>query len=207
VRYDTPALAGFSASASWGEDDFWEVALRYAGEFSGFKVALGAGYSEFTDEGTTVALPAGSTKATNFFQAGGYVQHLATGLFVHAAYGHEDNGDTRIGAAAVIPPDGQHWYVKAGIRQKWTSLGATIIYGDYAEYNDQIGPVALDLGVTDSTMQRYGAGIAQEIDAAAMTVYLKYQHYDASISGPALDAALTDLDSADFVSFGGLINF
>ena len=41
VRYDTPAFAGFSASASWGEDDFWDVAARYAGEFNGIKIALG----------------------------------------------------------------------------------------------------------------------------------------------------------------------
>ena len=205
VRYDTPAFAGFTASASWGEDDFWEVALRYSGELSGFKVAFGAGYSSFTDG--AVPLPAGSDKDTDFFQAGGYVQHLATGLFLHAAYGHEDNGDTRIGAASVVPPNGAHWYVKGGVRQKWTSLGATILYGDYAEYLDQIGPIALGLGVTDSTMRRYGGGIAQEIDAAAMTVYLKYQHYDLEVAGSALSPALTDLDSADFISAGGLINF
>lgn len=207
VRYDTPAFAGFSASASWGEDDFWEVALRYSGEISGFKVLLGAGYSEFTDEGVTAALPAGSKKDTNFFQAGGYIQHLATGLFLHAAYGHEDNSDTRIGAAAFTPPNSDHWYAKGGIRQKWTSLGATVLYGDYAEYLDQIGPVALGLGATDGTLRRYGGGIAQEIDAAAMTVYLKYQHYDVDVQGAALSPAVTNLDSADFISAGGLINF
>jgi Gram-negative porin len=50
VRYDTPTFAGFSASASWGEDDVWGVAGRYAGEFSGIKVALAAGYYENTDD-------------------------------------------------------------------------------------------------------------------------------------------------------------
>ncbi|MEQ1672745.1 MAG: porin, partial [Hyphomicrobium sp.] len=42
VRYDSPSFAGFSVSASWGEDDFWDVAARYAGEFSGIKVAVAA---------------------------------------------------------------------------------------------------------------------------------------------------------------------
>ena len=51
-------------------------------------------------------------------------------------------------------------------------LGATIIYGDYAEYSDQLGPAALAAGATSSTLHRYGGGIAQEIDAAATTVYL-----------------------------------
>jgi len=207
VRYDTPTIAGFTASASWGEDDFWEVALRYSGEFSGFKVALGAGYSDFTDENVAGPLPVGTVKHSDFFQAGGYIQHIETGLFLHAAYGYEDNSDTRIGVAQLQPENGEHWYLKGGIRRKWNALGATIVYGDYAEYLDQIGPAALSLGVTDSTLRRYGGGIAQEIDAAAMTIYLKYQHYDLDVSGAALDPRLVDFDGADFVSFGGLINF
>ncbi len=46
VRYDSPTFAGFSVSASWGEDDFWDVAARYAGEWNGFKLAVAAAYSE-----------------------------------------------------------------------------------------------------------------------------------------------------------------
>jgi Gram-negative porin len=207
VRYDTPVFAGFSASASWGEDDFWEVATRYTGEMGGFRILLGAGYSEFTDENTTGALPAGSHKATNNFQVGGYVQHLATGLFAHVAYGREDNSDTtiRIAGVDITPLDSDHIYVKAGIRQKWTALGATVLYGDYAQYNDQIGPAALARGATSSELQRYGGGIAQEIDAAAMTIYIKYQRYDVDVVG--LPAAIGTLDSADFVSLGGIVNF
>ncbi len=204
VRYDSPVFAGFSASASWGEDDDWEVAARYSGQLSGFKVSLGVGYSENTAENIAVALPAGSKKDSRFFQAGGYVEHMATGLFVHGAYGREDNSNTLL-PGGVTPPDSNHWYVKSGVRQKWTPLGATIVYGDFAEYNDQLGPGALALGATSSTLQRYGGGIAQEIDAAAMTVYLKYQHYDADVDG--LSPTVGKLDSADFVSTGALINF
>ena len=76
---------------------------------------------------------------------------------------------------------------------------------DYAEYLDQLGPAALALGATSSTLQRYGGGIAQEIDAAAMTVYIKYQHYEIDVTG--LPAAIGTLDDADFVSAGGIINF
>ncbi len=202
VRYDTPAFAGFSASASWGEDDFWEIALRYSGEFSGFKVLAGAGYSEFSDEGTT-GPSVSPIKNSDVFQVGGYIQHLATGLFLHAAYGTEENNDTVLnnGRTAV---DSNHWYVKGGIRQKWTALGATIVYGDYAEYDDQLGPAALAAGATSSTLRRYGGGIAQELDAAAMTIYLKYHHMTADVkSAPALG----DLEDADFVSVGGIINF
>ncbi|MGL4397442.1 MAG: porin [Hyphomicrobium sp.] len=203
VRYDTPVFAGFSASASWGEDDFWEIAGRYAGEAAGFKLLVGAGYSEFSDENTT-GPSVSPSKNSDVFQVGAYVQHLATGLFLHGAYGLENNNDTVLnnGATAL---DSEHWYVKAGIRQKWTALGATVLYGDYAEYLDQLGPAALALGATSSTLQRYGGGIAQEIDAAAMTVYIKYQHYEIDVTG--LPAAIGTLDDADFVSAGGIINF
>jgi predicted porin len=219
VRYDTPTIAGFTASASWGEDDFWEVALRYSSEFSGFKLALGAGYSEFTIENVTGPLPPSSKKDSKFFQAGGYLQHVDSGLFVHAAYGHEDNSDTTVVSAVapllpapppatLTPPDSRHWYVKAGIRRAWTSLGATIVYGDYAEYIDQVGPGALRLGVESSTFRRSGATIAQEIDVAAMTIYLKYDHYEADVSGSRLEANnVSGLEDADFVSLGALINF
>jgi hypothetical protein len=203
VRYDTPSVAGFSASASWGEDDFWEVAARYQGEAAGFKVLFGAGYFKSTDEGLSSPLPAGSKKDTNFFQAGGYIEHLATGLFIHGAYGREDNSDTVL-AGGTTPPNSDHWYLKSGIRQHWTPLGATIVYGDYTQYHDQLGPSALALGATASTFHRYGGGIAQEIDAAAMVVYLKYQRYHADVTGLSGVGAL---DDADFVSAGALINF
>jgi hypothetical protein len=202
VRYDSPVFAGFSASASWGEDDVWEVAARYSGEMGGFKMLFGAGYSQMTDENTT-GPSVSKHKDTDVFQAGGYIQHLATGLFVHAAYGQEDNNGTVL-LNTKIAPDSDHWYVKAGIRQKWTALGATIVYGDYAEYNDQLGPGALKAGATSSTLQRYGAGIAQEIDAAAMVVYLKYQYLSADVTGAP---TLANLEDADFVSAGALINF
>ena len=97
--------------------------------------------------------------------------------------------------------------MKGGIRSKFDSPGATVLYGFYAEYLDQIGLVALAMGVRDSTLRRYGGGIAQEIDAAAMTVYLKYQHYDLDVAGAAINPGLVDLDSLDLVSVGGLINF
>lgn len=200
VRYDTPTYAGFTASASWGEDDFWEVALRYAGEISGFKVALGVGYTSITSETTSNNATAFAHKDTQFFQAGGYAEHIATGLFVHGAYGHEDNSDVVLtnGETAL---DGEHYYVKAGIRRKWLPFGATVVYGDYAVYLDQLGPAALKAGATSSEFEVIGGGIAQEIDAAAMTVYAKYKHYQADVDG------LGAFEDADFMSAGALIKF
>ena len=208
VRYDSPAFAGFTVSASWAEDDFWEVAGRYAGELSGFKLLGSVAYSENMDERNQIPLApfAGFTvKDSHFFQVGGYAQHLATGLFLHGIYGQEDNSDTLLKSGAV-PLDSSHWYVKGGIRQKWTSLGHTVLWGEYAEYDDQLGPAALAAGASASEFSKYGCVIAQEIDSAAMVIWLKYRRQQADIEAP-LAANLSDLETLDLVTVGGMINF
>ncbi|MGD9712897.1 MAG: porin, partial [Thermomicrobiales bacterium] len=203
VRYDSPVIGGFSAQASWGVDDAWQVATRYSGPHQGFKVSLGLGYSVSTSETTTGPVVL-ERKNSSYLQAGGYVEHLASGLFVHAAYGEEDNNNQRLLGSGLPVEDGRHWYVKSGIRKNWTPLGATIVYGDYAEYLDQLGPAAIEQGATSSKMQRFGGGIAQEIDAAAMTLYMKYERYEGEVKGIA---TLTDIDALDLVSMGAVINF
>src|SRR6476620_809371 len=50
-RYDTPTWGGFSASTSYGEDDMWDVAVKYAADWNSVKVSAAAGYTQLTDEG------------------------------------------------------------------------------------------------------------------------------------------------------------
>lgn len=57
VRYVSPTFSGFTFSAAWGEDDFWDVALRYANEWNGVRVAGGIGYQEWTDGNSRTILP------------------------------------------------------------------------------------------------------------------------------------------------------
>ena len=88
-----PVFGGFSVSASWGEDDIWAVASRYAGEWHDFKVAAAAAYNEVTDRSRTLAFLSVSTifssTHSDYFQAGAYIEHIPTGLFVYGAYGHD----------------------------------------------------------------------------------------------------------------------
>ncbi len=49
VRYDTPTIAGFVATAAWGEDDMWDMALTYKGDVGDFKLIAKVGYGESTD--------------------------------------------------------------------------------------------------------------------------------------------------------------
>ncbi len=200
VRYDTPSFGGFSASASWGEDDMWAVAARYAGEFVGFKLAAAAAYSESNDISLFAAGIPGQD--ISYFQAGAYIQHVATGLFVYGAYGRENVDGIVLPVGIEDNPD--HWYVKAGIRQRWTPLGHTVLYGEYGRHNDQLSPVAIGAGVTSAELNRWGVGVVQEIDAAAMSVWLKYRQFEGEEN---FGAVSVDLDKLHMVTFGALISF
>ena len=201
VRYDSPTFAGFSVSTSYGEDDDWELAGRYTGEVSGFKLAFGIGYSVNTDE-ITQPPPISPSKDSAYFQAGGYAQHLATGLFLHAAYGEEDNNGKKT-FAGFTEPDTHQWYVKGGIRRQWLPLGHTVIFGEYGQYLDQLGPSALAAGATSSEFSRWGLGAVQEIDAASMSIWVKYREHEAEITGIAPGG----IDDFRYISTGALINF
>jgi hypothetical protein len=226
VRYDTPTLAGFSASASWGEDDTWAVAGRFAGEFSGFKLAAAVGYYENTDENGTgnketfERIRGG--KQASAVQAGGYVQHVPTGLFVYGAYGKDYNDVTgqRFGGNGSTTGEqqkgGENWYLKAGIRQKWLPYGATVLYGEYGENKDKFSNTLFLNGVTSSTLTQYGVGLVQEIDAAAMSLFINYRHYEANFScrdggtaGSVCNgvAGKPGLEDAQLVKAGAIINF
>jgi len=196
VRYDSPTFGGFSVSASWGEDDMWDVAARYAGEWSGFKLAAAAAYNENSSEAFLATPQDGDT--FKYFQAGAFLMHVPTGLFAYGAYGHSEY-DAAAG-------DSQTWYGKVGLRTRFSALGHTVFYGEY-ENVDASGeaftdPTQADLNVTG--LELWGAGIVQEIDAAAMSVWVKYRHLEADANDDGLAIATDDFQ---YVGVGGLINF
>ncbi len=49
MKYVSPTWWGFTFSGAWGEDDMWDTALRYAGEFNGIRIAAGIGYKQQND--------------------------------------------------------------------------------------------------------------------------------------------------------------
>ena len=184
VRYDSPTFAGFSASASWGDDDVWDVGLRYAGEFAGFKIAATAVYAESSGAFTS------AFGDSEDFQAGGYIQHIGTGLFALVNYGHLTEN--------LFGDDGETWYFKGGIRQRWTPLGHTVLYGEYMDSEADLNHLG---GLGGREFQWYGGGVVQEIDNAAMSLWLKYRNYEFN------DSTANNFEDMQEVTFGALINF
>jgi len=193
VRYDTPTFAGFSLGASWGEDDYWDVALRYSGEFSGFKMAFATAYSESTD----ADLPGtgANTNDNQYFQIGGMIKHLASGLWVHGTWGKNFIDDEPGNHAPHDDITG--WYVKAGWTTKFSHLGNTHFYGEYGENDDAFESTETINNVTLNTTEatRYGVGVVQEIDAAAMSLWAKWRRHELDwVDSNGLAGSADDVD-------------
>ena len=198
VRYVSPTLAGFIFSASWGEDDAWGVALRYAGEFGPIRLAGGIGYKDQTD-----AIDGAGIRTNDGYQFGlsGSVMHTPTGLYLTGQYG--ENGDD------VTDETDDNWFVTVGIRQNFFGIGNTNIYGKYGEYDRDIQGAATGAftvaGADTAESEGFGFGIEQRIDAAAMDIYVVYNNFE----GDAFDAAGAQIDSIeiDSVTLGARIQF
>jgi hypothetical protein len=204
IRYDSPTLAGFVATASWKpKHDSWALALRYLnGSFGDLKVQGILSYSSSTMNWKN---PLNNTFETddrlNVWQVGAYVEHTPTGLFGLGAWGRIDQPVNKNNNPAT-----NTYYLKVGDILKLTSLGNTIPYGEYLRSWD--GVAIFDVNNTQggakvidgSGTTVWGLGVAQEIDAAAMLVWLRYRHHRVDVPG-------RDLKDAETISFGSQISF
>ncbi|MBX9926755.1 MAG: hypothetical protein K2Y05_10385 [Hyphomicrobiaceae bacterium] len=203
VRYDSPTFFGFVASANWGEDDVWDVGLRYAGEFSGFKLAAGIAYAQWTQTdagGTACRSVATVTPDASCETLGLSVSalHVPTGLFGNFAYGYLQDDrrlasvfTNQIAANRINDRDEFYWF-QGGIQQKWIPAGKSTIYGEYYRgdfgtsginlVNAGVGAAAGGNRVVSSEVDMWGFGFNQSIDAAAMDLYVGYRNYEADVT-------------------------
>jgi hypothetical protein len=234
VMYTSPTWQGFTFAGAFGEDDFWDVAGRYAGEWFGFRVAAGIGYRWYSDREADAGFPPGGPFIDEFrdterrhWLSSASVMHVASGLFISGAYlrysfdglnGNElfdlDPGRNR--------PDVPLWWVGGGIEKNWTGLGGTTFYAEYGNVGDGItGLRAVSAGlvpvgaagvVVDSEMSWWGLGAVQKIDTAAMDLYLAYRRYSADIwlgdSAAAASKQITGgLEDIWYIQAGARIQF
>jgi predicted porin len=206
VSYTTPTFGGFSASAAWGEDDIWDVALRYAGEFGGFRVAAGIGYINNSTGLTEVTKDHAVGPEPNQIKGSASVLHVASGLFLTGAHVHSD---TEIAGR----PDIRLWYLQGGVSKNWTGLGNTVLYGEWARVDDGINCGAGACGafggnagdiINDSRATMWGIGVVQHIDAAAMELFLSYKRFSAEVTSPVGNLLNGTVEYNDFdVVIGG----
>ena len=181
IRYDSPTIRGFVLSTAFGENDVWDVALRYAGDWNQIQVAAGAGFMdarehEFED-----------------LRGSFSVLHKDTGLFLSAAGGMRDDEFPAIGQG-----NGAHFYfAQLGIKRPVLPFGDMTIYGEFGKYSDYgVGRlIQANLGnpdrfttwgqVSDSEIQRLGFGVEQAVDSSGLLLYAQYHLYQADLMGRA----------------------
>ena len=209
VLYETPVLLGFTLQAAVAEDNYWDVALRYAGEIAGFRLAAGIGYQEDTNfnAASQLLVQNGALCATNCdvkiseVKGSASVLHTATGLFGTVAAGRREIEGTFDGNPAnrYLGPDVTLFYAAAGLSKNYFGPGKTVLFGEYSEskggleeqaflgtilaanYSRNTGSAANP--VTSSRVTHWGVGAIQTIDAAAMDVYITYKHYSLEANG------------------------
>ena len=217
IRYDSPSIAGFKVSASWGEDDMWDVALRYAGLLGGrFKAAAGIAYGARTDgdvTATTIDGTAGSNingciivdGEVDCHQIGmsGSIMDMGTGLFIHGAYGINTD-ENKIGG---VDDENSFFYLQAGIEKKWMPYGATTLFAMYSQFDTGFSNLSIGGGFEGSfengQVEMWGLGINQNFESASLDVYLKYNHYSASADEVTTNIPLGggNIGSVDFNDF------
>jgi predicted porin len=201
IRYDSPSIYGFIVSAAWGEDDYWDVALRFKKEWNSIRIAAGVGYlNDRDDNGAGVG-----DEEIESVRGSISLMHVPTGIYGNFAY--IDNQTDDVDARA----DGEYYYFALGIAKNWTGYGNTIVYGEYANY-DGFG-VGEDFGaideLTSSEVNYFGLGVEQKFDSAALSVYANIKYYEADLTGVVGDDDDVDLDTEDFfaVVVGTKISF
>ncbi len=214
ISYTSPTFGGFQAAAAFGEDNIWDVSLRYAGEFSGFRVAAGIGYINNSSGLNEVAKDVDGQPfdGPEQWKGSASILHVASGLFLTGAYLRQESDTNTVtgGAAPSISTDSTLWYLQGGIAKNWTGLGNTVLYGEYARVDDgAVGLLARIVdedvfNVTSSEATVWGLGVVQHIDAAAMELFLSYRRYSAEAT---TELGTQEFDDFDVVFGGARIRF
>jgi hypothetical protein len=216
VKYETPTFMGFIASASWGEDDQWDVALRYAGEFNGIKIAAGIGYMNWTDNERGYVNAGGESDVKgDELGLSASIMHVPTGLFVTGTYGirNDDRRDTLTVGLFDTDDSDEQFSVMAGIEQKFFPYGKTTLYGEYIDgsygaNNNSFDPDVFGVGgvaIETSNVTIWGLGFNQSVEAAAMDIYVSYRNFEFDVTGEnGLKANLEDFQT---VTMGARIQF
>lgn len=176
VRYDSPSFYGFIVSASWGDDDYYDVALRFKKEWNSIRIAAAFAYASFDDDNDDDG--SGQLEFDNYIGSIS-VMHIPTGLYGAFAAGTAEQADDI---------EGNYWYIQLGLERRFLPHGSTTIYGEYGQYNDFAQGFEADLVeingllfadiITSSQVDRWGFGIVQKFDSAALEIYAQATFWD-----------------------------
>jgi hypothetical protein len=176
IRYDSPSVYGFILSASWGEDDLFDIALRFKKEWNSIRIAAGIAYANQEDDN-----PGNDDNAFEQVSGSISVMHVPTGIYGAFSAGSREGDVFEVDIDGVPVPflaaDQDFVYGQIGIEKRIFSPGSTTVYADYGQY--ELGFDGDEVG----TIDRFGFGVVQSIDSAAMDIYAHAAFFDVSDFG------------------------
>ncbi len=223
IRYDTPEIAGFTFSASWGEDDLWDVGVSYEGKAGNVAIAGAVAYTQNTDE--TGQFGDGGEPDFSIVVGSLALLHEPSGFNALIAAGVQsfDNAVVDADGATRGVEDASFIYTKLGLITNLNSLGHTAFFAEYGYFQDFVSAGAdaalvaeLDgsggaaVRITGNEAQVWGAGVVQKIEAADMDIYLGYRYHEADfdlVDGAGTSVATTALEEFHSLIVGSNINF
>lgn len=220
VRYDTPAIAGLVFSASYGEDDIWDVGAKYEGSFNSIKLAASIAYTHATDE---TGLGGDGDSSHKTLVGSIAVLHEPSGLNALISAGNRSFDDPVFDLDGNLrtPEDASFIYAKLGWIAKFSKLGPTAFYGEYGRFRDFVsasedftladaGDAGAGARIAGNTALVWGFGVVQHIEAAEMQVYLGYRRHDFDfdlVNAAGNAVAGENLESFQSVVMGSKISF
>jgi predicted porin len=170
----------------------------------------------------------------NTFKLNASTIHKPTGIFVsggfqNTSFDGEGSIDNVVGTLNQRP-DTSSWWIGAGLRRNWFAIGDTSIFAEYGRTRDGVTGLAQNYltasgagvnflgGVTDSELTKWGFGVLQNIDAAAMTFYAHFMRYTPEVEGcrvlnpatcgtAANPVYVLELEDIQSVQVGAIIRF
>lgn len=171
VEYQGVGDASQTTGLVCAETDIWDTALRYAGEFGGFRLAAAAGVCHgFGDVREPV---------------GGFTGHAQlNSMFTIQVRGYPLGFLPRPTTGFALQP-----YVTGGFAYAHFKVAAV----PFESFSGFLPGAFVGVGVESSPVVLFGPASPRDIQQAAMRVYLEYRHYE--FSGDVLSGGLPfDLD-------------
>jgi len=166
---------GFQFSGSWNEGEDYSVALRWAQEFQGVRLAAGIGYRD--EQVCSGPSPCTKIGDRTFWGGSGSAMHVATGIYLEGAYGNSDGIQELTFAGIPFPVADtklEAYAGRLGFAKKISAYGKTGVYGEFGQ---------LKIKDADIDPRYYGLGFSQEVTGAAATLYLNWRQYDLDVTG------------------------
>lgn len=175
LRYDLPAFAGVKIAVGYANDDIYDISLNHSGSIAGLNTVIGMGYA--INQGGGGSNLADGSNETEVFQVQAGLSDPGTGIFGSVAYMNDQaDGGTGVNATGGVTGDDiDSYFIKAGIKRDFNSLGPTSISAIYGSYNDMMG--AGDVGLVGSEVERIGVSITQYF-GAGFQIYGTWEQLD-----------------------------